>query len=118
MVESFEEIAEHSTEPTKKSAVAPYLTPLAVSGALVYLTLTVFLPFILAPDTVTGALPLFFSLLFLIVTLFYLVGWGVWILLYRRATGRLGWRQAWPLLALPLSLALFYIFSFAAGYLH
>jgi uncharacterized membrane protein len=115
IVESFEEIAGHDEPLGSEVKYLPLMGPVAVATVLIYLTLTVFLPFIIAGEVAVGGVPLFFTALFFINTLALLLGWGAWIFFIRRSTGKVSWRHTWPLLAVPLSFALFYFLVWALG---
>jgi len=112
MVHSFEELSQDTpSQPKPDSEVISLLHPLAVAGALLYISITVFGPFILLEAPLVGGLPLFFGILFFVVTAVYVLGWAGWTLLHKKVQGTVTIKHGWPLLAIPVAIGFFYLFG-------
>ncbi len=119
MVNSFEELTTPKAEKSYNAPkVEPFFRPLIWASVLIYLSATVFLPFILLKTELFGTLPLFFSGIFFLATIIFVAVWFAWVLMIKKTTGEVGPRLLLPLLAIPASVVFFYVLTLILSLFH
>lgn len=115
MIHTFEEIVAHQSKPEPiETEQSRLLQAIAGLGVLAYLWVTVVLPYFVVNETVTGSVPLFFSVVFVISTLVFLLAWSGWVLVHQKMTHHVSWWDGWPLLAILVAPGLFYLLGLVA----